>query len=310
MVTLVLVLLGLALGSSVNALVFRLRIQTGKEVRSPASGVRVKKQKRLASQRYSMLKGRSICPHCEYQLEGKDLIPVVSWLWLRGKCRKCKKPISVQYPLVELGLAALFAVSYLAWPQPLEGWYAWADLVIWLAGVYGLTALFVYDLRWSLLPDRIVMPLIGLGVLDVILVLIFGGPQTISHGQTLGQGSTLLAPFQGQTLETVWYYLLGLVPVAGLYYLIYLYSRGRMVGLGDVKLGVFIGLSLGWPGALLVLVFANVLGALYVMPGMLAGKLSRRSRVPFGPFLIAAYIIAGIWGGTIVSWYLAGLGMY
>lgn len=285
MIILALILFGLALGSSINALVWRLRLQELFE-----ENEQTRKHPKTKNLKYSMVKGRSMCPHCEYQLEAKDLIPVLSWLWLRGKCRKCRKSISVQYPLVELGLAVLFVGSYFFWPLPLEGWYAWVDFAIWLAGLYGLTALFVYDLRWSLLPDKIVAPLIVLAVADIVLLLLFGESA-------------------GSVFATIQFYALGLLPVAGVYYLIHLFSKGRMVGFGDVKLGVFIGLSLGWPAALLVLVLSNVLGTLYVLPSMLAGKLSRKSRVPFGPFLICAYVIAGLWGDVIIEWYLSGFAL-
>ncbi|MEX2014368.1 MAG: prepilin peptidase, partial [Candidatus Saccharimonadales bacterium] len=99
-----LVLFGLSLGSFINALVWRLWQQENK------------KQKTKNDRRYSILKGRSICPHCKHILQAKDLIPVLSWVLLRGKCRYCNKPISAQYPLVEAGTAALFILSYVFWP--------------------------------------------------------------------------------------------------------------------------------------------------------------------------------------------------
>lgn len=295
METLILFVLGLAFGSFVNALVWRMRQHELEEKESRAKHF-LKKLLTLdfgssGNDRYSMLTGRSMCTHCKRELAAHDLVPVLSWLWLRGKCRYCKKPIGVQYPLVELAVAVLFAVSYLFWPQPLDAWYQWFNLAVWLVGLVGLAALFVYDLRWFLLPDKITLPLIALAAVNVAVQFFAWQPQ-------------------GNGFETLQFYAYGLLPVAGLYYFIHLFSKGKMVGFGDVKLGIFIGLSLGWPGALLVLFLANTIGALTVLPGMLTGTLTRTSRVPFGPFLIIAYVIAGLWSVPLIDWYMSGFGLY
>src|SRR3954465_436221 len=107
MIIAVLVVLGLCLGSFVNALVWRLHEQE-------EGG-----SKKAAAKKLSIIKGRSMCPHCKHALKPIDLIPVISWLSLRGKCRYCSKPISIQYPIVELSTALLFVVSYIWWPEPL-----------------------------------------------------------------------------------------------------------------------------------------------------------------------------------------------
>lgn len=295
MTLLVLILLGLALGSFVNALVYRLHHQEEAEGGGFRAGVKKLFAKLSGDDdRYSILKGRSMCPHCKRTLRAKDLVPVVSWLMLRGRCRDCKKPISLQYPLVELALATAFVLSYLVWPLPLDTWYQWVNFGAWLASLVGLAALFVYDFRWSKLPYKIIYPLIALAVANAAVQFIAYQPQ-------------------GNLLETVLFYVLGLLPVAGLYYIIYTFakyfSKKEMVGDGDIMLGIFIGLALGWPGALLVLFLANLLGTLVVIPPMLMGKLTRQSRIPFGPFLIVAFVIAGLWGGDIIGWYLSSLGV-
>jgi len=86
-------------------------------------------------------------------------------------------------------------------------------------------------------------------------------------------------------------------------------SRGRWVGFGDVKLAIFIGVTLGWQKAFLVFLLANVIGFVVLLPGLATGKLNRTSRVPFGPFLIAAFIIAGLWGDAIIRAYLSYIGL-
>ncbi|HEX7368051.1 MAG TPA: prepilin peptidase, partial [Candidatus Saccharimonadales bacterium] len=147
MIIVVLTVLGLIFGSFVNALVWRLHEQEGKSKKS--------------RQQYSILNGHSMCPNCHHELAAKDLVPVLSWLWLRGKCRYCRKPISWQYPAVELMTGLLFVGSYLWWPLSLQG-VGLFQFVVWLGFIVGFMALAVYDLRWFTLPNRIVYPLIAL----------------------------------------------------------------------------------------------------------------------------------------------------
>src|SRR5690348_8244818 len=115
MIVLLLGALGLGLGSFVNALVWRLHEQELAE-EEPKHKRAKGKARQLSAKELSIVSGRSMCPDCHHELAPQDLIPVLSWLWLRGKCRYCSKPISWQYPLVELVTAALFIVSYLSWP--------------------------------------------------------------------------------------------------------------------------------------------------------------------------------------------------
>lgn len=258
-------LLGLCLGSFANAAVWRIK------------------------NRRDIMHERSECVHCHHQLAWYDLVPVFSWVTLRGKCRYCKKAISPQYPLVELAVAVYFVGSYFAWPLALN---SAADIILfalWLSFGVGLAILFVYDLRWFLLPDRVVFPLISLGLVAFVV------------------RETLLTPFE--PVHFLSQLVLSLLPIAGFYFVLHVISKGEWVGFGDVKLGIFMGLALGWPLALLTLVLANVLGCVVTIPGLLSKKLSRASKVPFGPFLIVAFIISGLFGTPLINWYLAGIGL-
>lgn len=248
--------LGLAMGSFAGALVWRLHTKR------------------------DFVRDRSECEHCHHKLNALDLIPVISWLFLRGRCRYCKAKISWVNPVLELTVAGLFVVSYLFWPLGFDQWQAVASFAIWLVYIVLLAALFLYDLRWMLLPDKLVWPLIALGLYDGFL-----------RASLLGQNYFL-------------YTIFGMAVLAGSYGLLYAVSKGKWVGFGDVKLGAFMGAALGGPLAFLVLMLANLIGFLVVAPGLLAGKLTRKSRVPFGPFLIVAFIIAGLFGNTIIDWYL------
>lgn len=250
-------LLGLAMGSFVGALVWRLH------------------------EGRNFVSDRSECEKCHHKLGAADLVPVFSWLLLRGKCRYCGAPIGVSALLIELGVGAAFLVSYLFWPFAFDQWQAVASFGVWLTSIVILAALFLYDMRWRLLPDKLVYPLIGLGLIDAGL-------------------RVSLMPSQNYVL----YVGFGMLALAGVYGALYVFSRGKWVGFGDVKLSLFIGAVLGWQKALLVLALSNLLGLLVVAPGLMSGKLTRHSRVAFGPFLIAAFFIAGLFGDAIIDWYI------
>ena len=259
----ILAILGLCLGSFVNAAVWRLKVKK------------------------DIVHDRSECVHCHHKLAALDLIPVLSWLMLGGKCRYCHRKIE-DSPITELAVLAYFVISYLVWPTELAGVHAWLDFGLWLSYGVGLAILFVYDLKWYLLPDKVVWPLVVLGAVDFINTALW-------RQWSLPQFITELT--------------LSLMAIAGVYYALHLFSKGQWVGFGDVKLGLFMGLALGWQAGLVCLLLANVIGCLVVVPGLLVGKLKRDSRIPFGPFLIAGFVVAGIWGHELFSWYASGFGL-
>ena len=260
-----LALLGLCFGSFANAAVWRLK--TKKDI----------------------VHDRSECVHCHHKLSAADLVPVFSWLWLRGKCRYCKKPISPQYPLVEAVVALYFVGSYLVWPVALGNTYHVFEFILWLVYGVALAILFVYDLRWQILPDRLVKPLIALGSIQFVA-------RAFNEQWTFERFFAEL--------------LLALLAIAGLYWVLHTVSKGAWVGYGDVKLGVFMGLVLGWENALFALFAANLIGVLFILPGLATGKLSRKSKVPFGPFLILAFVLAGLFGDTITRVYFENLDLF
>lgn len=280
LIILILVVLGLAWGSFINALVWRLRMQ--EELTAKDSKPKTKKGSKLSKKDLSILHGRSMCPQCHHALRAVDLLPLVSWLALRGKCRYCKAPISWQYPLVEVTLTVLYVVSYLLWPFTFDA-HGLFLFGVWLVALIGLLALLVYDMRWMILPNAIVFPLTGLALVQVLVVaFVFDG----------GLGSLLFA-------------LYSLLIAGGIFYAIFVLSRERWIGGGDVKLGFALGLLLGSPWLALLLLFtASLLGTLVSLPGLLTNKLSRTSRIPFGPFLIVATVIVMLFGRQLVDWYI------
>lgn len=222
-----------------------------------------------------------MCPRCHHELAAKDLIPVVSWLSLRGKCRYCQQPISAQYPVVELATAGLFVASYLWWPQTLAGAHV-VTFGLWLALLTGLMALLVYDARWYLLPNRIMYPL---GALAAVLACVVAAQAAHPWQAVL---NTVLAVGVG----------------GGIFYLLFQVSGGKWIGGGDVKLGWLLGLVAATPARGLLLIFmAAVGGSLISVPLLASGRLKRDSMIPFGPFLIVAAIIVQLFGAGILRWY-------
>lgn len=266
-----LAVLGLCIGSFINALVYRLRWQ---EEHPKAS----KNQQKI----YSIKEGRSICPYCGRRLATKDLIPVFSWLILYGKCRYCKKPISWQYPLIELFTAALFVGSYSFWPNSLSSLEQLINFGVWLACLSGFIALLVYDIRYLILPNKIIFPLLVLTSTNVLVQAVFAAS---------------LEPIA----SAVW----GLVIGGGLFYILFQVSKGAWIGGGDVKLGFLIGILLGGPlASLLMLFIASLLGTVYSLPLIFAKRVKAKSRIPFGPFLIVAAITVQLFGSGILDWYI------
>lgn len=266
------VLLGLALGSFVNALVWRLRQQE-------------KGTKESDLKRYSILQGRSMCIHCKHELAWFDLIPVVSWLQLGGKCRYCKKPISWQYPFVELGVALLAAVSLLWWPFPLATLQEWLLFGVWIVTLAPMTALVIYDIRWMEMPTRLIYSLNVLGVLFVSLRVLVE-----------------------QTWDPLVSGLLGALLLGGFFWLIYQFSDGKWIGGGDVRFGFPMGLFLGWQKMLFGITLASYLGVILIIVLIALRKYHKKMRVPFGPFLITATYLSMLFGQQIVDIYknLAG----
>ena len=243
---------GIIIGSFVNALVWRIH------------------------EHRSISHGRSMCPACHHQLGVLDLVPVLSWLALRGKCRYCHKPISTQYPVVELLTGGLYALSYMhIAPNSVS---QWVGFVFWLYILTVLVILSIYDLRWMLLPDSVLVPAIGVSLVWALWQWV--GP---SHSP-----SNLLA---------------GLL-AGGTFYAIAAISNGRWMGGGDIKLATLMGLVLGLGKLAVAMFFGFNLGAICGLV-LIVSKLKKRSdHIPFGPFLASATVLAMLYGSQIINWYL------
>ena len=233
---------------------------------------------------------RSRCLKCSHKLAWYDLLPLVSWLSTGGKCRYCRRTIGLYEPIVELVTAGLFVASYVFWPLALASQLDWLVFVVWLIATVLMVVLFVYDKKWFILPDKINFSLVGVAAVFAGLVLLTGDVD-----------SQRLASLAGSVAI-----------MSGLYLILYLLSSGAWIGFGDVKLGVGLGLLLGqWQLAFLALFLANLIGTLLVVPGLITGRLSRQSQVPFGPLLIAGTVLTVLFGQIIIDqFFRVSLGLF
>lgn len=274
MIYVILGFLGLAFGSFINAFVYRLHEKLDDDGNTKKISAKQKKD-------LSILKGRSICPSCKHVLGASDLVPVFSWLFLRGKCRYCKKPISWQYPAVELITALLFVVSFVVWPGGLDNNWQIISFITWLVALIGLIALAVYDIKWMLLPNKIIYPFAAFVLVSLVVQMALGR----SIKDLIGIGLALLV-------------------TAGVFWVLYVVSKGKWIGGGDVKLGLLTGLLLAsLPLAFLYIFLASIFGMIYTLPLLATNRISPKSKIPFGPFLIAGCIAAVLWGQAIINWY-------
>lgn len=283
-ISIVLAILGLGMGSFAGATVWRLRARQLLEDKAAGERVPPKEFKQLQPlTKVTFMTDRSQCLHCHHQLAWYDMIPLVSWLSTGGKCRYCGAAIGWFEPVVELATALLFVGSYLLWPQPIDSLLAVIQFALWLVAGVGLVILFVYDVRWFLLPNTIVFPLIAIAMLYAVF-------EVFLASSVLSALASLLA---------------AIAILSGMYLLLWIVSKGRWIGFGDVKLGLILALFLGdWRLAFVALFAANLIGCVIVLPGLVTGKLSRTTRIPFGPLLIMGGVLAILAGRQIVDWYM------
>ena len=229
----------------------------------------------------SVVRPRSACPACGTQILGRDNIPVISWLILRARCRACGERISARYPLVELSAGVLFV---------LLGWWAWQSdslgllplLLAW--GLVGL-CLAMIDVDHHRLPDALTLPMLLVTPAGLLLAQLLGDDRS--------------------WLDAAWGVVIWLGAIGGLWAL----SRGRGMGLGDVKLAPSLGALLGWIGlgsAVVGLLAAFIVGALIGITLMLVHRAGRRSRIAFGPFLLLGTLIGVLVGEPISAAYWSG----
>ena len=283
---------GLIIGSFLNCLIWRLHekiplIPVSAKGGSASGGKGANKWK------------RSCCPKCKTQIAWYDNLPVLSFILLKGKCRHCKKSISIQYPIVELTAGILFVIAFINNFSALGGSASGGQFSIfnfqtifniqfsisnykllialvrdWFL-ISVMIVIFIYDLRWYQILDKVTLP-------ACLVVLIFN----------------FLLNF------SLWNLLFSGIIGGGFFLIQFVISRGKWIGGGDIRLGLLMGLGLGWPAVLLAIIISYFIGSVIGVGLILAGKKNWGSEVPLGVFLAVGAVISLFWYEPILNWYL------
>jgi len=242
-ITILILITALLIGSFLNVVIYRLPRQE------------------------SLLGPGSHCPHCRQRLTARDMVPLASYIWLKGRCRNCGQPISLRYPLVEMLTTACYLIIYLKWGLSLQTAVGWV-----FTGLLFVAAFI--DIEQGIIPDRLTYP--GM-VAGLILSLLTIGLRSSLSGLLL-YGCFLLATA--------------------------LISRGGMGG-GDVKMAGLIGSFLGWPGSIAALFLSSLLGGIWAVVLLLSKQATRKSAIKFGPFLSLGAWLVFVYGQQLIDLYLS-----
>ncbi|MBQ4665077.1 MULTISPECIES: prepilin peptidase [Aeromonas] len=266
-------LFSLMIGSFLNVVIHRLPIMLEREWQAEYLGYFNPETQPQQEDRYNLMVPRSACPHCGHAITAMENIPLLSWLWLKGRCRECQAPISARYPLVELLTALLSLVVAATFPP---GWALLAALLL----TWVLVALTFIDLDKMLLPDQLTLPLLWGGLLF-----------------NLAGGFIPLA-------DAVIGAMAGYLVLWSLYWAFKLLTGKEGMGYGDFKLLAALGAWLGWQALPIVLLLSSLVGAFIGIGLILLRNHHQNKPIPFGPYLAIAGWIALLWGDTITRWYL------
>ncbi len=257
--------IGLCLGSFINVVI--LRMKSGRQ----------------------FFKGRSCCPKCQKQIFWYDNIPILSFILLKGKCRFCHKKISWQYPIVELVIAVLFLTAFfLTFSQEkiifdnfLVNFHDYPSIILvklvrnWFF-ILILAIIFIYDLKYRIIPDQISLP-------SIILAILFN----------LACGFSFINLLISSIIGSVFFLIQFLI------------SRGRWIGGGDIRLGALMGAMLGWPNVVVALFLAYVIGSIVSIGLVMFKNKHWKAEIPFAPFLTLGTLLSLFYGFEILHWYFS-----
>lgn len=273
-------IIGLLVGSFLNVVIHRLPIMLERGWRRDCQEF-LEIDSSSQPEAYNLVTPRSACPHCHTPIKAWQNIPVISWLWLRGKCRHCQHKISVQYPLIELasGLLTLLA----AWYFGVSATAIAAWVFTWI-----LLSAAIIDLKTTLLPDNLTLPLMWLGILLALT----------------GVGTSVT--LENAVLGAVGGYLI----LWSIYWLFKLLTGREGMGYGDFKLLAALGAWLGWQQLPMVLLLSAGVGAIVGISMILFLKHDKRIPIPFGPYLASAGLLSYYLGDTLLKMVFSSPGVY
>ncbi|MFH1284407.1 MAG: prepilin peptidase [Candidatus Peregrinibacteria bacterium] len=245
---------------------------------------------RIHMRKKGILISRSFCPACKKKIKFRHLIPIFSWLFLRGKCAYCGKKISAHYIMLEIVTGLLFLATFFMWnfietvpsiinPSVVDytiNWQTFEIFIFYIIEFSMLSGIFFYDLMYKIIPDRFSLPAIAVALTGGLVI------GTLPPLDMLIGGAAILAFFALQFFA----------------------SKGKWIGGGDLRLGLLIGVLLGWKLGIVALVVAYILGAIISGILLIMKKVGRRSAIPFGPFLVTGMIAAIFFGDKLLEWYM------
>jgi leader peptidase (prepilin peptidase)/N-methyltransferase len=265
-------LIGLLVGSFLNVLIYRLPKMMQREWREQAREI-LEMPAAPPAATFNLVLPNSSCPHCSHEIKPWENIPVISYLFLRGKCSSCKAPISMRYPLVELACGLLSA--FIAWHFGFT-WQAGGMLVL----TWGLLAMSLIDVDHQLLPDSLVLPLLWLGLI----------------ANSFGLFTSLE--------DALWGAIAGYLSLWSVYWLFKLVTGKEGMGHGDFKLLAMLGAWGGWQVLPLTILLSSLVGAVLGLIMLRLRNAETSTPIPFGPYLAIAGWIALLWGEQITANYL------
>jgi leader peptidase (prepilin peptidase)/N-methyltransferase len=267
------VVFGLMVGSFLNVVIHRLPKMM--ECEWHRNCQELKGEEVPAEAKYSLVVPRSACPNCGHKITALENIPVISYLFLRGKCSGCKTPISARYPLVEALTGAL--AGLITW----QFGYSSLTLAAWIF-TFALIALTFIDFDTFLLPDDITLPLLWMGLLYNL-----NGGFTLLHSAVLGA-------------------VAGYLILWSIYWIFKLVTGKEGMGYGDFKLLAAIGAWFGWQLLPAVILLSSLVGSVIGIGMIIFAKQGRSVPIPFGPYLALGGIAALFWGPQLARFYMAG----
>lgn len=274
-------IVGLVIGSFLNVVVYRLPIMLERDWRRQCMELLHPDRPVEAQQRpFDLLRPRSACPACQTPIRPQHNVPVLSYLWLRGRCAACRARIPLRYPLIEATSGILAALLFWRFGPTLE--CAALLLLCW-----SLLALTVIDLDHQLLPDVITLPLLWLGIAISLL------------GDVVNPSYEIIPDLRSSVIGA----LAGYLSLWSVYHVFRLLTGKQGMGYGDFKLLAALGAWLGWQMLPLIILLAALVGALAGIALIILRDHNRHTPIPFGPYLAAAGFVALMWGEPIITAY-------
>lgn len=263
--------LGLIVGSFLNVVIYRLPKMLEQDWRTQCSTL-LNVEIETPTSIFNLISPNSHCPHCKKEIAPWHNIPVISYLFLKGKCSACKTPIALRYPLLELvcGITTAFAAYHFGFTLL---------MLVSLFFIWSLIALTMIDIDHQLLPDNITLP------------LLWGGLIINSFG--------ILVPLE----DAVWGAIAGYLSLWSVFWFFKLLTNKEGMGYGDFKLLAALGAWMGWQMLPLIIVLSSLVGACVGIILIMIKKYNRDTAIPFGPYLAGAGLLAFIWGNTLITQY-------